>query len=176
MDRHFPLNSMTPEVLFIKSPRDLRTPDGPCRPRADGPAGQPTARHHDGAGLDPAQRGTAGADQGCRIRPAKSAANSTKHPPRSTTTAATWTSWPTVPTQLADALAQVRGQVNGAVGSLSAMVRALLGYGAALGGDKTIKPARPGRQARRAHAGARRRAQREHRPMSRTPPPGPTRC
>ena len=40
--------------------------------------------------------------------------------------------------QLADALAQVRGQVNGAVGSVSTLVTALSAMEAAMGGDKTL--------------------------------------
>ena len=40
--------------------------------------------------------------------------------------------------QLADALAQVRGQVNGAVGSVSTPVTALSAMEAAMGGDKTL--------------------------------------
>ena len=40
--------------------------------------------------------------------------------------------------QLADALAMVRGQVNGAVGSVSSLVTALSAMQAAMGGDKTL--------------------------------------
>ena len=40
--------------------------------------------------------------------------------------------------QLADALAMVRGQVNGAVGSVSSLVTALSAMEAAMGGDKTL--------------------------------------
>ena len=80
MDRHFPPNSMTPEVLLVTSPKDLRTPAaladleqmaqrvtqlpditmvrGLTRPNG-GPLSRPR----------------------CRIKPARSAANSMKPPP-----------------------------------------------------------------------------------------------
>lgn len=63
MNRHFPMNAMTPMVLFIKSPRPADTRRA-CRHRDDVPRDSRIAQHRDGAGLDPTERGTSEGDQG----------------------------------------------------------------------------------------------------------------
>ena len=137
MDRHFPPNSMTPEVLFVASPHDLRTPAaladleqmaqrvsqlpgitmvrGLTRPNG-GPLEQTKVSYQAGeVGGKLDQASTLIHDHGGDMDKLANGAN-----------------------QLADALAQVRGQVNGAVGSVSTLVTALSAMEAALGGDKTL--------------------------------------
>jgi putative drug exporter of the RND superfamily len=137
MNRHFPQNMMTPMVLFIKSPRDLRTasaladleqmaarvsqlPDitavrGLTRPKGD-PLEQTKVSFQAGEvgnKLDEAsdQIQNHGGDLDKLVNGAN---------------------------QLADALAGVRDQVNQAVTSLSGVVTTLTTLEVLIGGDKTI--------------------------------------
>jgi putative drug exporter of the RND superfamily len=137
MDRHFPANSMTPEVLLVTSPKDLRTPAaladleqmaqrvtqvpgiamvrGLTRPNG-GPLEQTKVSYQAGevgGKLDEAS--SVIHDHGADLDKLANGAH-----------------------QLADALAMVRGQVNGAVGSISSLVTALSAMEAAMGGDKTL--------------------------------------
>ena len=137
MDRHFPPNAMTPEVLLITSSRDLRTPTaladleqmvqritqvpgiamvrGLTRPNG-GPLEQTKVSYQAGevgGKLDDAS--SLIHDHGADLDKLANGAH-----------------------QLADALAMVRGQVNGAVGSVTALVTALSAMEAAMGGDKTL--------------------------------------
>ena len=137
LDRHYPANELSPQVLLITSPRDLRTPGaladleqmaqrvsqvhnvarvrGLTRPNG-GPLEQTKVSYQAGevgGKLDEAS--SVIHDHGADMDKLTNGAN-----------------------QLADALAQVRGQVNGAVGSVSALVAALSSMEAALGGDKTL--------------------------------------
>ncbi len=137
MDRHFPQNAMTPQLLFIKSSHDLRNPQsladleqmasrvaqlpdislvrGITRPMGDSleqtklswQAGEV------GGKLDDAS--TQIKDHNADLDLLANGAN-----------------------QLADALADVRGQVTGAVGSVSGLVDALTMMQAQFGGNKTL--------------------------------------
>ena len=137
MDRHFPTNAMTPMLLFIESSHDLRTPGaladleqmaqrvsqlpditlvrGITRPNG-GPLEQTKVSYQAGevgGKLDEASNviSTHGGD----LDKLAGGAN-----------------------QLADALAMVRTQVNGAVGTVSTLVTALSAMQNAMGGDKTL--------------------------------------
>jgi RND superfamily putative drug exporter len=137
MDRHFPANSMTPEALVIRSPDDLRTPAaladleqmaqrvsqvpgitmvrGLTRPNG-GPLEQTKVSYQAGevgGKLDKAS--TVIQNHGGDLDKLANGANA-----------------------LADALAQVRGQVNGAVGTVSTLVNALSVMENLMGGDKTL--------------------------------------
>jgi len=137
MSRHFPMNMMTPMVLFIQSPRDLRAPSaladleqvasriaqvpnitlirGLTRPTGD-PLEQTKVSFQAGEvgnKLDEASSGIQG--HGGDLDKLVNGAN-----------------------QLADALASVKQQVNTAVGQLSGTVAALTTLEALIGGDKTI--------------------------------------
>jgi RND superfamily putative drug exporter len=137
MNRHFPMNMMTPMVLFVKSPRDLRTPSaladleqmaarvgqlpditlvrGLTRPNGD-PLEQTKVSYQAGEvgnKLDEASDQIA--NHGGDLDKLVNGAN-----------------------QLADALAGVRDQVNSAVTSMSGLVATLTTLEALMGGDKTI--------------------------------------
>ena len=63
LEKHFPVNQTIPEYLFIQSPDDLRTPRALADLEMMVAAGQPAARHRQGAGRHQADRGVAGAGQ-----------------------------------------------------------------------------------------------------------------
>lgn len=137
MNRHFPMNALTPTILFIQSSHDLRTPAaladleqvaarvsqqpnitlvrGLTRPNGDPleqmklswQAGEVGGKLDEASGLIQ----THGSDMDRLVDGSN---------------------------QLADALAQLRDQVNQAVGNLSGVVGALTTMEQLLGGDKTI--------------------------------------
>ena len=137
MDRHFPQNAMTPMLLLIQSSHDLRAPGaladleqmaarvsqlpditlvrGITRPNG-GPLEQTKVSYQAGevgGKLDEAS-GLISSHGGDLDRLAGGA------------------------NQLADALGQVRTQVNGAVGTVSTLVTALTAMQNVMGGDKTL--------------------------------------
>jgi putative drug exporter of the RND superfamily len=137
MDRHFPVNAMSPEMLFIQSPRDLRTPAAladleqmasrvsqlPDIIMVRGltrPTGQPLEQTklsfqagEVGGKLDEAS--TAIKDHGGDMDHLASGAD-----------------------QLARSLADVRGQVTQAVAGVSTLVNALSFMQGVMGADKTL--------------------------------------
>ncbi len=138
MNRHFPMNAMTPMVLFIKSPRDLRTPSaladiemmsrriaempdivmvrGLTRPNGE-PLKETKVSYQAGeVGSKLDEASSAIEDHGGDLDQLAGGAH-----------------------QLADALAQVRNEVNGAVSSTSGLVNTLQAMVALMGGDKTIQ-------------------------------------
>ena len=137
LDKHYPPNSMTPEVLLVTSPKDLRSPAaladleqmaqrvtqvpgitmirGLTRPNGE-PLEQTKVTYQAGeVGGKLDQASTLIHDHGADLDKLANGAR-----------------------QLADALAMVRGQVNGAVGSVTSLVSALSAMEAAMGGDKTL--------------------------------------
>ncbi|SON63804.1 Sulfolipid-1 exporter MmpL8 [Mycobacterium simulans] len=138
MNRHFPMNAMTPMVLFVQSSHDLRTPtaladlemmsrriaDLPNVVMVRGltrPNGEPLKETkvsfqagEVGGKLDEASNAIE--DHGSDLDRLAGGAH-----------------------QLADALAMVRDQVNGAVSSASGLVSMLQTMVALMGGDKTIQ-------------------------------------
>ncbi|BBX73780.1 RND family transporter [Mycobacterium shinjukuense] len=138
MNRHFPMNSMTPMALLVQSPRDLRTPAaladlemmsrriadlpdivmvrGLTRPNGE-PLKETKVSFQAGeVGGKLGEASTAIADHEGDLDKLAGGAR-----------------------QLADALAQVRDQVNGAVASASGLVNTLQAMVALMGGDKTIQ-------------------------------------
>lgn len=138
MNRHFPMNAMTPMVLFIKSPRDLRTPGaladiemmsreiaelpnivmvrGLTRPNGE-PLKETKVSFQAGevgGKLDEAT--TLLEEHGGELDQLTGGAH-----------------------QLADALAQIRNEINGAVASSSGIVNTLQAMMDLMGGDKTIR-------------------------------------
>lgn len=138
MNRHFPMNAMTPMALFVQSPRDLRSPaaladlemmsrriaDLPNIVMVRGltrPNGEPLKETkvsfqagEVGGKLDEAS--TAITDHGGDLDKLADGAH-----------------------QLAGALGEIRNQVNGAVASVSGVVSTLTALEALMGGDRTIK-------------------------------------
>jgi RND superfamily putative drug exporter len=137
MNRHFPMNSLTPMVMFVRSSHDLRTPTaladleqiaarvsqvpgvtlvrGLTRPNGD-PLEQMKLSFQAGeVGGQLDQASTAIATHGDDLDKLVNGSN-----------------------QLADALAQLRDQVSQSVSSLSGVVATLTTIEEALGGDKTI--------------------------------------
>jgi putative drug exporter of the RND superfamily len=137
LDRHYPPNSMTPEVILVTSPKDLRSPAaladleqmaqrvtqvpgitmvrGLTRPNGE-PLEQTKVTYQAGeVGGKLDQASSVIHDHGADL---DKLVNGSR--------------------QLADALAMVRGQVNGAVGSVTSLVTALSAMEAALGGEKTL--------------------------------------
>ncbi len=137
LNRHFPRNSMTPMALFIKSPRDLRTPAaladlemmsrrisqlpgivmvrGLTRPNGE-PLKETKISFQAGEiGGKLNEVSTAIDDHGGELDQLTGGAH-----------------------QLATALAEVRDQVNGAVSSVSGLVSTLSAMEALMGGDQTI--------------------------------------
>jgi RND superfamily putative drug exporter len=138
MDRHFPQNVMTPEVLFIQSPRDLRTPSAladlemmahrvsqvPDIVMVRGltrPTGQP---------LEQTKLSFQAGEVGGKLGEASSAINDHGGDLNHLASGAD---------QLAKALADVRGQVSQAVAGVSTLVNALSYMQGVMGADKTLK-------------------------------------
>ena len=137
MDRHFPMNAMTPMVLFIKSSHDLRTP------AALADLEQMAARvsqlpeitlvrgltRPNGDPLEQMKLSFQAGEVGSKLDDASDQITNHGGDLDKLTNGAD---------QLAGALAQLRDQVTGAVSSLSGVVGALTAMEQLLGGDKTI--------------------------------------
>ena len=145
MDRHFPMNAMTPMVLFIESSHDLRTPAAladleqmaarvsqlPDITRVRGltrPNGDP---------LEQMKLSFQAGEVGSKLDDASDQITNHGGDLDKLTNGAN---------QLAGALAQLRDQVTGAVSSLSGVVGALTAMEQLLGGDKTINALDQGAQ------------------------------
>lgn len=137
LDRHFPTNALTPEVLLITSPKDLRTPAALADLEQ---MAQRVSQVHDitmvrgltrpnGGPLEQTKVSYQAGEVGGKLDEASSVIHDHGGDMDKLANGAN---------QLADALAQVRGQVNGAVGSVSTLVTALSAMEAAMGGDKTL--------------------------------------
>lgn len=137
LDRHFPTNALTPEMLLITSPKDLRTPAALADLEQ---MAQRVSQVHDitmvrgltrpnGGPLEQTKVSYQAGEVGGKLDEASSVIHDHGGDMDKLANGAN---------QLADALAQVRGQVNGAVGSVSTLVTALSAMEAAMGGDKTL--------------------------------------
>jgi putative drug exporter of the RND superfamily len=145
MDRHFPMNAMTPMVLFIKSSHDLRTP------AALADLEQMAARvsqlpditlvrgltRPNGDPLEQMKLSFQAGEVGSKLDDASDQITNHGGDLDKLTNGAN---------QLADALAHLRDQVTGAVSSLSGVVGALTVMEQLLGGDKTINALDQGAQ------------------------------
>ncbi len=145
MDRHFPMNAMTPMVLFIKSSHDLRTP------AALADLEQMAARvsqlpeitlvrgltRPNGDPLEQMKLSFQAGEVGSKLDDASDQITNHGGDLDKLTNGAN---------QLAGALAQLRDQVTGAVSSLSGVVGALTAMEQLLGGDKTINALDQGAQ------------------------------
>lgn len=138
MNRHFPMNAMTPMILFIHSPRDLRTPSaladiemmsreiaempnivmvrGLTRPNGEALKETKVSFQAGEVGGKLDEVTTVIEEHGGELDQLTGGAH-----------------------QLADALAQIRDQVNGAVSSTSGIVNTLQSMVTLMGGDKTIR-------------------------------------
>ena len=137
MNRHFPMNAMTPMFLFISSSHDLRTPAAladleQMASRVSQVPGITMVRgltRPNGEPLEQMKLSWQAGEVGGKLDEASSQiANHGDDLDRLVNGS----------DQLADALAQLRDQVTGAVSSLSGVVAALTTMEQMLGGDKTI--------------------------------------
>ena len=138
MDRHFPQNSMTPMMLFIQSSKDLRTPSALAdlemmsRRIADMPdiVMVRGLTRPNGEPLKETKVSFQAGEVGGKLGEASTAISEHGGDLDRLTGGAH---------QLADALAGVREQVDGAVASSAGIVSALEGMLQLMGGDKTIQ-------------------------------------
>ena len=137
LDRHYPPNSMTPEVLLVTSPKDLRSPAAladleQMAQRITQVPGITMVRgltRPNGGPLEQTKMSYQAGEVGGKLDEASSLIHDHGADLDKLANGAR---------QLADALAMVRGQVNGAVGSVTSLVSALSAMEAAMGGDKTL--------------------------------------
>lgn len=138
LDRHFPQNSMTPMMLFVQSDRDLRTPSALAdlemmsRRIADMPniVMVRGLTRPNGEPLKETKVSFQAGEVGSKLDEASSAI--TEHGGDLDRLAGG-------AHQLADALAMVRDEVNGAVASAAGLVSTLQAMVELIGGDKTIR-------------------------------------
>ena len=138
LNRHFPQNSMTPMMLFVQSSKDLRSPSALAdlemmsRKIADMPniVMVRGLTRPNGEPLKETKVSFQAGEVGGKLNEASSAISDHGGDLDKLAGGAH---------QLADALAQIRDQVNGAVASTSGIVDALEGLLQLMGGDKTIQ-------------------------------------
>ena len=139
MNRHFPQNSMTPMMLFVQSSKDLRSPSALADLEHDVAQDRRDARiivmvrgltRPNGEPLKETKVSFQAGEVGGKLNEASSAISDHGGDLDKLAGGAH---------QLADALAQIRDQVNGAVASSSGIVDALEGMLQLMGGDKTIQ-------------------------------------
>jgi putative drug exporter of the RND superfamily len=137
MNRHFPMNAMTPMVMFIQSSHDLRTPTAladleQIASRVAQLPGITMVRgltRPNGEPLEQTKVSFQAGEVGGKLDEASTQIQGHGGDLDKLTNGAD---------QLADALGQIRDQVTGAVSSLSGVVTALMTMEALMGGDKTI--------------------------------------
>jgi putative drug exporter of the RND superfamily len=138
MDRHFPQNVMTPEVLFIQSPRDLRTPSAlaDLEQMAQRVSQLPNIvmvrglTRPTGQSLEQTKLSFQAGEVGGRLGEASTAIKDHGGDLDHLSGGAD---------QLAKALADVRGQVTQAVAGVSTLVNALSYMQGVMGADKALK-------------------------------------
>jgi RND superfamily putative drug exporter len=137
MNRHFPMNALTPMVLFIQSSHDLRTPAAladleQVAARVSQVPGISLVRgltRPNGDPLEQMKLSWQAGEVGSKLDEASGMIQTHGNDLDRLVDGSN---------QLADALAQLRDQVNQAVGSLSGVVGPLTAMEQLLGGDKTI--------------------------------------
>ncbi|BBX96087.1 MMPL/RND family transporter [Mycobacterium lacus] len=138
LNRHFPMNAMTPIALLVQSPRDLRTPaaladlEMMSRRIADLPdiVMVRGLTRPNGEPLKETKVSFQAGEVGSKLGEASGAIADHRGDLDKLAGGAR---------QLADALAQIRDQVNGAVTSASGLVTTLQAMMALMGGDRTIQ-------------------------------------
>ncbi len=137
MNHHFPMNSLTPMVMFVRSSHDLRTPTAladleQIASRVSQVPGVTLVRgltRPNGDPLEQMKLSFQAGEVGGKLNEASSEiANHSDDLDKLVNGS----------NELADALAQLRDQVTESVSSLSGVVATLTGIEEALGGDKTI--------------------------------------
>ena len=137
LTRHFPMNSMSPQVLLIQSPRDLRTPPllADLEQMASRVSQLPDIKvvrgltRPNGEPLEQTKLSFQAGEVGGKLNEASGQIQNHGGDLDRLVNGSN---------QLADALTHIRDQVGGAVTSLSGVVTALTTMQALMGGDKTI--------------------------------------
>ncbi len=138
LDRHFPLNQMIPQYLFIQSPRDLRTPEALADleqmayriSQIPGVAVVRGITRPTGESLDKARLSYQAGEVGSKLSDGANQIDQRMPDIDRLSSGAG---------QLADALGIVRGQVTQAIGMVGGLVDALTYIQQQVGSDKTFK-------------------------------------